>query len=116
MRPERDFCRNVNKSELASFRLPRQAIMAIDNLELEEGVIVPTMVVLWPSCDFLVCGHGRRSHVVSEEVALGAYMKKLDNIFIPDNTASASLRKGFGRNDLPKIIRVIMSIASHLLS
>jgi len=58
MCPERDFCRKVNKSELASFRLPRHAIMAIDDLELEEGVILPAIIILWPSCNFLVCGHG----------------------------------------------------------
>jgi len=53
---------------------------------------------------------------VSEEVALGVHMKELDNIVIPDDAASASLRKGFGWNDFPEIIRVIVSITSHLLS
>jgi len=51
---------------------------------------------------------------MGEEVALGARMEKLDDIFVANNTTTASFRKGFRWDDNPEVVGVIMGITSHL--
>jgi len=57
--PEGNSGWDMDEPELARLRFPCFVILAIDNLELEESVIMSTMVVPRPSRKFLIGGHGR---------------------------------------------------------
>jgi len=53
---------------------------------------------------------------MSKKVALSVNMKKLDNIFVADNSAAACLRKCLSGNDLPVVVSVIMAVTGDLLA
>lgn len=53
---------------------------------------------------------------MSEEVRLGVHVKQLDDILIADDAAAASLWESFGRDDLPEVVGVIVSVPGNLLT
>ena len=53
---------------------------------------------------------------MSEEVRVGVNMKKLDNIAIANNTPPSGFRDSLGGNNLPKVVGIIVSITSDLLT
>ncbi len=74
------------------------------------------MVIPWPRCKFLVSRHKWRRDVVRHEERISVDMKKLDHVIVAYNPTTASFRKRFGGYDLPKIVRIVMGIASNLLT
>ena len=53
---------------------------------------------------------------MSKEMRLGVDVQKLDNIVVPNYTATACLGKSFGRNDLPMVVGIIVAITRDLLT
>lgn len=43
-------------------------------------------------------------------------MQKLNNIFVANDATATSFREGFGRKNLPMVVRVVMAISSDLLA
>lgn len=106
----------MDEAEVTGFGLPCFVGMAVVKYNLEEGVIMPGMVVFCPGGELLVSRHQRGGNVVSKEICLGVDMEKLDNIFIAHDTATASFRESLGRDDCPVVVRIIVSVSSNLLT
>lgn len=51
--------RNVDQLEQARLGLPRCSRMTVGYPQMEERVVVARMIVLGPSGELLICGHGR---------------------------------------------------------
>lgn len=50
------------------------------------------------------------------EESLCIDMEELDDVLVTNNATTASFREGFGRDDLPLIVGIIMTISGNLLS
>jgi len=53
---------------------------------------------------------------MSEEVRVGVDMKELDNIAIANNASLSGFRDSLSGNNLPKVVGIVMSITSDLLT
>lgn len=104
------------ETKLTRFGLPCFIRVATVKDKLEEGVVMPGVVILGPCCEFLVRGHQGRGNIMSEEVRLGVHVKQLDDILIADDATAASLWESFGRDDLPEVVGVIVSVPGNLLT
>lgn len=106
----------MNQSEITRFALPCLSIMTVCEGQLEEGFVVPGMVILGPGREFLVRRHEGRCNVMSEEMRIGIHMQKLNNIVMSDNATTACFRERLCRNDLPMIVGVVVTVPSQLLT
>ncbi len=106
----------MDKPELARLRFPCITGFSVDKPHLEEGVVVSGMVILWPCSELLISRHRRRRDIMGKKMALGDNVKKLNDILVANDPPTPCLWESFRRNDLPKVICVIMSITSDLLS
>ena len=50
------------------------------------------------------------------EVSLSVDMQQLDDILVTDNTATTSLGKSLGGNDLPEVVGIVVPVAGNLLA
>lgn len=116
MGPEGYFRRHMHQPEMSTLCLPRLTLMCIFQEQMEEGVVVPSVIVLWPGRELLVRGHERGGDIVCEEDGLSVDVQELDNIVVADDTATPSLRKGLGGNDLPVVVRVGVTVTGNLLT
>jgi hypothetical protein len=106
----------MDKPEIARFTLPNFSIMAVNELDVEKRFVVSRPIVPRPCSEFLVRRHQRGCNIMGKEVAVGVDMEELDEIVMSDNSATTSGRKGLGWDDLPVVVAVRMSVASHLLT
>ena len=53
---------------------------------------------------------------MGKKMRVGINVHKLNNIIVPNNTATACLGKGFCRNDLPVVVGIIVAITRDLLT
>lgn len=53
---------------------------------------------------------------MSEKVRVGINVQKLDNVVIPDDTATTGLGKSFCWDNLPVVVGIIVSISRDLLT
>lgn len=114
--PHGDLGWNMNQAEVAGFALPWVALHGIIEAKLEQSIIVAGQVLLWPCGELLVCGHEGRRNVVGHEVSLSVDMQQLDDILVTDNTATTSLGKSLGGNDLPEVVGIVVPVAGNLLA
>jgi len=101
---------------MTRFRFPCLVGTTTDKHKLEEGVVVPRMVVLRPSSKFLVGRHQGRGDIVGEEVALCVHVEELEYILVAHNTATSRFRESLGGNNFPVVVGVVVSISSNLLT
>ena len=106
----------MNQAEVTRFALPCLAVVGIvGKHNLEKCLVVPRIVIFWPSCEFLVSWHQRGCNVVGNEVGQRVNVEQLDNILMTDNTAATGLRQGFRWDNLPVVVRIVVPISCHLL-
>lgn len=90
--------------------------MSIHDLELEEGVISPVLVLWADSRKLLVGRHERRGDIVSKKQALSDDMLELDDISVSHDSASTRLGDVPGRDDLPMVVGVVVRVTRDLLA
>jgi len=90
--PHRNFSRDMHKSELSGFGLESLSFMSVVDHDLEQGIVMPGVIVFSPSSKLLVRGHGWGCDIMSEKVSLSVHVEQLDNILVAYNTATAGFR------------------------
>lgn len=116
MCPHCDFGGDVYEFEEGRLCLPCRSRVTIDQAQVEQRVVVARIVVFGPGREFFVRWHCGRCYIMRQKKRVGADMKQLDNVVMPDDATSACLRKRLGRYDLPIIIHILVAIASDLLA
>lgn len=53
---------------------------------------------------------------MGKEMRVGVDVQKLNNVVVPNNTATACFGKGFRRNNLPMVVGIIVAISRDLLT
>lgn len=118
MRPKRDPRRHMNKFKMPTLTLPSLTRISIINLNLEKRIIVslPSSFVVGYSGEFGVGGHERTCYIVGEEFCVGCDVGELDYVFVSDDSATPGFGEGFGRDDYPVVVHVVVVVASYLLT
>ena len=73
------------------------------------------MVILAPCRKLLIGGHEWRCDIVRQQKGLRVDMKKLNDVVMTNNAASTCFRERLGGDNLPEVVRVIVSITGNLL-
>jgi hypothetical protein len=106
----------VDEAELPRFCLPGSRIIAVQELELEQSIVVLAMIITGNSSELLIRRHKRGGNIMRKENRLRVVVQELDNIVMADDTTSSSFRKSLSGDDLPPIVGVIVTIAGNLLA
>lgn len=51
-----------------------------------------------------------------KQMGIGVDVKEADDVLVPHNPSTTSLRECFGWNNLPKVIRIVVCITRDLLA
>jgi hypothetical protein len=106
----------MDKPEVSGFTFPCLPVMTVKEDHCEERIVMSRVIVLGPSSEFLISRHEGGGDVMSEKMRLGIDMQKLNNIVMPDDTATACLGKGFCWNNLPVVVGIGVAISGDLLT
>lgn len=107
---------DVRKVEVARLRLPDLVRFAIDEVEDEERIVVPRVIVRRPRSELLVGRHVRTRNVVREEECVGRDVSQLDHVAVTHDASAAGRRKRFRGDDLPVVVGVIVGVGGDLLT
>lgn len=117
MSPDGNLGGDMNEPEMARLALNRLTIMASDNVEGEECLVIAgPHILLGNSSDLLVGRHRRRSDIVCKKVTLGANMEKLDGILVANYATTSGLGDGLGGDDLPLVVKILVWVTCNLLA
>ena len=116
-RPKDDLGRHVHELEPASLCLPWLSVVAVDDEDLEVGVVDAAVEVCFGPGGELLVGRGERGgDVVGEQVRVGVDVVQLDHVLVADDPPAARLGELLGREDLPVVVGVVERVAGHLLA
>lgn len=90
--------------------------MSVVQTQMKQRLVVSTEIVFRPGRELLIGGHERGGDVVCEEERVGVDVQELDHVVVPDDTPSPSFGDGFGGNDLPVVVSVVVAVSRHLLA
>ena len=116
VRPHGDLGWDMDQTEVARLALPCISLLTIYEAELEESIVVTRQIIFRPGRELLVGGHERRRDVMCHEVGLRVDVQQLNDVVVVNDTTATSLGQGFGGNNLPIVVGVVMTIASDLLT
>lgn len=117
MGPQCHLGRHVNEFEVAGLALEGLALWGVPcQLDLEQGVVVPAVVVPGPGGELLIGRHQRRSDVVSQEEGVCGHVQELDNVVVAHDTTTAGFWERLGGDDAPVVVQVAVSVTGDLLA
>lgn len=116
VRPHRNLRRNVDQAEVSGLGLPGVTLLSVHKTQLEERVIVARNVILRPRCEFFVRRHERRRDIVREQQCLRVDVEELEHVVVSNDTSTSGLGESLGRNNLPVVVGVIVSVTGDLLT
>ena len=106
----------VHETKVPALRLPLHAFMRVVYLDAKERVVVSRFVLAIMCSELGVGGHERTGDIVRHEDGVGVDVQELHNVSMSHNAPSAAVGYFFGRQHHPVIVRVVESVASHLLA
>ncbi len=116
VRPQRYLSLYVYELEMAALGMPCLAIVRINNVDLEEGLIVSRFIISRHGGEFLVGWHERRCYIVSQKHRIRPQVEKLDDVVLTNNSTSTAVRDFTSWNDLPVVVVIVIFSRSHLLT
>ena len=91
-------------------------LVAINQAQVEQGLIMTLHLVLGQGSELLVGGETGGSDIVGYQERVGLSVKELDDVVMADNPSATGLRESLGRNDDPVVVLILMGVAGNLLT
>lgn len=91
-------------------------VVAVDQAQLEQSLVVALHLVPGQGSELLVGGETRRSNIVGHQERVGPGVEELDDIVVADDPSTTSLRESLGGDNDPVVVLVFMGITSDLLT
>lgn len=92
------------------------SLIAVNQPQVEQGLIVALHLVLGQGSELLVGGVTRGSNIVGDQERVSLSVEELDDVVMTDNPSTTSLGESFGGNDDPVVVLILMGITSDLLA
>jgi hypothetical protein len=102
--------------EVVSLGGQHLSLVAINQAQVEQGLVVALHLVLGQGSELLVGGVTRGSNVVGNQERVSLSMEELDDIVMANDPSAASLRESLGRNDDPIVVCILMGVTGDLLT
>jgi len=91
-------------------------LVAINQAQMEQGLVVALHLVLGQGGELLMSSVARGSDIMGHQERVSLNMEELDDIVMSDDPPTASLRESLGRNDHPVIVLILMRVTGDLLA